>query len=246
VRVAERVKAGCGCGGARACRCNERARDGAVHDFAKIAVASDEERSKMTAAAKGNVIDLTFDPATTKPVPKCTRIVTVQTVKDFADGKTIMPGTYYAPWKFKDKVALADSTAIDHVASDKTPYYTDTGVGSEGHSNGGTKSATEKDTPNTGGGDKGFYSKTNASGWKTVKYEYETFGYCAEGTDCGQFYEGIAWTYTKTDADATAGKDGTVAVGSDLAKPGAAAPVVKAFDKFNTDRGFVPCPKKAP
>jgi hypothetical protein len=207
----------------------------------------DVERTKMTAAATGNKIDFTFDPSTTSPKPKCDQIAIVQVLQMTADGTAMKPGTYFSGFKPRDAIALADGRYIDSSSSGTpaaSPYYTwDTGT--EGSSNGASSNSTCSDTPDTGGGDKGFKSEAAKSGWSTVLYKFETFGYCAKGTDCGKWYEGVSWTYTKTADDAKAGKVGVSAKTGDLAVPGAAADSVKAFEHFNKVQGFTPCPKAA-
>src|SRR6185369_9440347 len=95
------------------------------------------------------------------------------------DGARTWPGTYFAGFKCKDRVVLSDGNYVDHDCADNTPYYTDTGSGSPGESNGTTKNATMMDAPTTGGGDKGFNSPSNPTGWKKVVYNFQVHAICA-------------------------------------------------------------------
>lgn len=202
-----------------------------------------EERTATTGVASGNSIDLTFNPATTTPTPDCDRIVMLQSIQMTADGSPIKPGTYYTPWTCRDPAALSDGTYIDHDCTCTTPYYTDCFNGTAGVSNAtSTSAATIFDAPQTGGGTKGFRSVSNPTGWRTVLYKFKTYGFCAAGNNCPNFYEGVDWTYRKTDADHAAGNNGTSTVGSSLAVPlGPSSPIHQAFYHFNSVKGFTPC-----
>jgi hypothetical protein len=201
-----------------------------------------EEQTAMTGGTSGNRIDFSFDPRTTSPKPQCDEIVIVQTIQMTADGTPIFPGTYYNPWKCRDVAAISDGTYVDHPAcSSATPYYTYSANGTPGSSNSVTTNATAFDAPLTGGGDKGFQSPSNPTGWLTVSYNFETYGFCAAGSQCGNWYEGIQWNYTKTATDHTAGRNGASTTTANLLPPGPGSRAVQAFDKFNKAKGFVPC-----
>jgi hypothetical protein len=200
-----------------------------------------EERTGTSGSTSGNRIDIEFDPRTTSPTPQCDEIVFVQSIQMTADGTTILPGSYYTPWQCRDAVALADATYIDHDCACVTPYYTFCFNGTPGASNGVTVNATMIDAPRTGGGDRGFKSAANPGGWSRVVYEFETYAFCGAGTDCPTWYDGIAWTYTKTAADQAAGRDGVATGTASLLPPAPGATVIQAFDHFNSVKGFVPC-----
>lgn len=199
------------------------------------------EQTGMSASTGGNRIDFTFDPTTSYPRPQCDEIVIVQLIQMTADGSAIMPGSYYTPWLCRDAVALSDANYIDHDCPCVTPYYTYCFNGSPGASNGVVRNATSTDAPQTGGGDRGFNSVANPSGWTKVQYKFETYGYCAAGTECGTWYDGVRWDYTKTATDHAAGSAGTATATASLLPPGAGSTVVRAFDKFNSEKGFTPC-----
>ncbi len=131
------------------------------------------EGSKTT----GNRIDIVFDPDKSSKVKKCKKIVHVQFMKYFADGKEIEPGTYNFIYQYKDTVKLKGGWVIDFNDTDKSPdYQQGTENGSNGSKNGGSVKATMWDTPTTSGGNKGFFdpaknkdgSAKNEDGWKTV------------------------------------------------------------------------------
>jgi hypothetical protein len=199
------------------------------------------EQTGMSASTSGNRIDFTFDPSTSSPKPQCSEIVIVQLIQMTADGSAIDPGTYYTPWTCRDAVVLSDSSYIDHDCPCVTPYYTYCFNGTPGSSNGSTSNATSMDAPMTGGGTRGFNSAANPTGWTTVRYNFETYGYCAAGTDCGSWYDGIQWNYTKTAADQAAGNNGTSTSTGSFLPPGGRSTVIRAFDKFNSEKGFTPC-----
>jgi hypothetical protein len=202
----------------------------------------EEEQTTASAHTAGNRIDITFDPSTTSPKPQCDRIILTQWIQMTADGSPIMPGTYYTPWVCRDPTALADATYLDHGScAYKTPYPVDRGIGTPGSSNGTTTNATYFDAPTTGGGNRGFNSATNPTGWNTVAYYFGNYAFCAAGQDCGTWYDGIAWNYTKTAADHAAGRDGVATATASLIPPGPGSRIVQAFDQYNSVKGFTPC-----
>jgi hypothetical protein len=209
-----------------------------------------EKKPTRGSKTKDNEITIEFDPAASKKVTSCKRIVMVQSVQKFVDGKPIMPGDYYSPWKYKDGDALTSGgnkgLRVDYLKGEKTPYYNDPqGTGSSayglvGKKNGGTSKSTMGDAPDTGGGDKGFYNKaTNPTGHKKVETRFETFAYCAEGPDCGKWYEGLTWVHTKKHSDAGI-NSGVSKIKSHRSTPSKGFKA--AFDKWNRKYGFTPCP----
>lgn len=169
-----------------------------------------------------------------------------------ADGAALKPGSYYSGFACRDATALSDGTYLDHGrCSYTTPYPADRGIGTAGKSSSsGTSSATYSDAPQTAGGDKGFQSAANPSGWSTVTYKFENHALCANGTECNPvsgpgggptWYDGIAWEYTKTAADHAAGGNGTATGTASRLPPASGATIIKAFDKYNAVKGFLPC-----
>jgi hypothetical protein len=196
----------------------------------------------MNATTAGNRIDFTFGPTTSAPKPQCDEIVIIQSIQMTADGSPIIPGAWYSPWKCRDAVALAEATYIDHDCPCTTPYYTYCFNGTAGASDGVTRNATSVDAPDaTYGGDKGFRHPSNPTGWQTLTWHFETYAFCAAGTECGTWYDGVAWNYTKTDADNMAGRNGLSTATASLTPPGPGSTVVKAFNHFNSVKGFTSC-----
>ena len=98
------------------------------------------------------------------------------------------------------------------------------------------------DGPRNGGGKNGFYHKTsNPGGWKTCVLDFQVFAFCSKGLDCGEWYEGVAWRYTKTHKDQEKGTPGVATYVGALDKPD--ADFIAAFELFNKERkdadGFV-------
>lgn len=197
-----------------------------------------------------NEINIEFDPEKSEKAEECKRIVFVQTVQKVADGKPIMPGEYYEPWKYKDDDALTDGEEkglrVDYLKGEKTPYYNDpqnTGsspYGDVGSTNGESTKATMGDGPNTGGGDNGFYDEdSNPDGYHVVRTVFETFAMCAEGPDCGKYYEGIRWNHIKTYEDQKAGNKGQSHIVGYPTEP--TAGFKKALKKWLDRYGFKPC-----
>jgi len=195
----------------------------------------------------GNNISIEFDPATSKKVTKCEKIVFIQTVQKFADDVPVLPGEFYSGWKYKDDDCLKDGDLkglrVDYLKGEKTPYYNDpegTGTssyGTVGKKNGDTGKATMGDAPDSRGSDKGFYNKdSNPDGYKKITTKFETFAYCAKGPDCGKWYEGITWVHTQTSSDAGAG---TSKISGPSADPSEG--FKKAFAKWNERYTFKPC-----
>lgn len=208
----------------------------------EISDEDDEEQTTTSASTTGNRINVTFDPTTSSPTPQCDRIILTQWIQMTADGSPIMPGTYRSAWTCRDPTCLSDSTYLDHGrCSYTTPYPVDRGIGTAGSSNGTVANATYSDAPRTAGGDRGFNSAANPTGWNTVTYLFGNYAFCADGTDCGTWYDGVEWTYTKTAADQAAGRNGTATATASALPPGPGAIIIEAFDKYNTEKGFTPC-----
>ena len=188
----------------------------------------------------GNRIDLDFDPSKSSKVTKCDKIVHIQFVRTYADGKVIKRGDWATKFKYYDKVTTADGWSIDHLSTETSPDYQQ-GTGN-GHKNGSSGDAKMADAPNSSGGDKGFYdATTNSGGWKQYKAEFATFAFCMKGPDCPKWYEGVTWEYKKTWEDARDGKSGTSKIVDNDVTSEPSTSQKEAFDLFNKDKKFLPC-----
>ena len=189
----------------------------------------------------GNRIDIVFDPDKSSKVKKCDKIVHVQFVQNHIDGKVLTGAEYSSALSHKDKtLTSADGWAVDSLASEKTPDYQQ-GTG-DGSKNGGSTKATISDAPQTGGGDKGFYnSAANPTGWKNVKFKFVAFAYCMKGDDCGKWYEGVQWEYTKTWKNHRDGNKGKAKIIEKNVTTEPTKSQLEAFEKFNKAKGFTPC-----
>jgi len=189
----------------------------------------------------GNRIDIVFDPDKSDKVTKCEKIVHVQFIQYVADGVVIKkPGDLWSGWKFRDDITTDAGWSIDCLAGETTPDYQQ-GTGN-GNKNGGSGKATMNDTPNIRNFvPNGFYDPdSNKTGTKVFTLNFETYAWCMKGTDCGHWYEGVGWKYTKTWQDQkNSGSGSSTITDSNLASPG--ADKIAAFDKFNTVHSYKPC-----
>lgn len=215
-----------------------------------------QDSGKYTAAATdSNHIRIVFTTTESDSATPCERIDLVQVIQMFADGNPIKPGTYFNGFGYRDPTALDDdpNTAenesgiyVDHTKkADGTPWgkpgynAPNQGPGTPGAKNGTTSNSDIEDAPQTGGGDNGFRSPTNAGGYQSVRYEFEVCAYCAKGHDCPDYFECITWVYEKTAADQAAGRSGRSRVTGQSNGP--SAKFKKAVGKFNTAKGYTPC-----
>ncbi len=192
---------------------------------------------------KDNRIDIVFDPDKSKKVNNCNKIVHVQAVQIFVDGKPVKVGSYSSTaFGFRDQFSLANGTHVDALETETTPDYQQADAAGKGKKNGSpAKKAKMSDAPGTSGGDKGFFHPTNnPSGIKKYNPKFETFAYCMEGSDCGTWYEGITWEYEKTWEDHRDGKKGVSKItDSCIDKP--SKNLIDAFNKFNKEKSFISC-----
>ncbi len=197
-----------------------------------------EPNNKTTTT--GNRIDIVFEPDESCVVTKCEKIVHVQFIRAYTDGKMIKHSDYSSAYKHKEKITTSDGWAVDCLAGETTPDYQQ-GTG-DGKKNGGSTNATMMDAPKTGGGDKGFYNATtNPTGWKTFRFEFAVYAWCMKGTDCGKWYEGSTWEYKKTWEDHRDGKNGESTIINKNVTSQPTAEHIAAFDLFNKEHKFVPC-----
>lgn len=188
-----------------------------------------------------NQIKIIFSPARSEKAKKCQEIVDVQFIRMYADGEVIEPGTYYDAYDYRDAYTTEAGWYVDSLKDETTPDYQQGGTnGRVGTVNGATVDAYITDAPQTGGGDKGFQSVSNPEGWETVVYEFCTFCWCMMGDQCDVWYEGFHWRYTKTAADAAAGRKGRAEIVDRLVADFPSG-LQAAFDKFNEVKNFTPC-----
>ena len=204
------------------------------------------EGSKTT----GNRIDIIFDPDKSSKVKKCKKIVHVQFMKYFADGKEIKPGDYSFTYKPRDLVTSKGGWVIDYNDDAKSPdYQQGTESGSNGSNIGGSVNATMFDHPTTSGGDPGFFdpsldkdgSVKNKDGRKTIQFQFETYACCMQGPDCWTWYEGVGWEYNKSWEDHRDSKAGESKITNPNITTAPSQDKIDAFNLFNKKVGFKPC-----
>jgi hypothetical protein len=189
-----------------------------------------------------NEIVIDFDPAQSAVVTTCAEIADIQFVRITADGTAMLPGTYYSGFDYRDPVTTDAFWFVDFTQGEQRPDYQQGGlIGQLGYKNGGTRNAWIPDAPVTSGGDRRFYSVGNPDGWQTVVFEFRTFCWCMKGTQCNTWYEGMAWTYTKTWQNQRDGDPGRVAITTAEIAPPPGAELLAAFTLFNTTFNYVPC-----
>ena len=201
------------------------------------------QQSQSKATVSGNRIDIEFDPAKSKKITKCDKIVHVQFIRMFVDGAAINPGDFASYFEYRRGITTAKGWYVDLLASETSPdYQQGNGVGKKNDS--GSTKATMMDQPSVpDGGDKGFYNKTtNPTGSKRLRFDFITYAWCMAGPDCGKWYEGMSWSYEKTYKDFAAGRPGKSKVTSKNIAADPSKDQIDAFDKFNSVRGFSPCP----
>jgi hypothetical protein len=62
-----------------------------------------------------------------------------------------------------------------------------------------------------------------------------------KGDDCGKWYEGVQWEYTKTWEDQRDGRKGTAKIINNNVTSSPTKSQLEAFENFNKAKGFVPC-----
>lgn len=190
--------------------------------------------------ARGNRIDIVFDPSKSKKVKKCSAIAHVQVIQMFIDNKHVKPSEYHSGFAYRDDTALDDGSYVDQLPRMSSPDPQSIGIGTYGQKNGGSTNTTFFDVPRDGRNNLFYDPKANPKGWKKVVWRFETFAWCKQGDDCGTWYEGVRWKYVKTWKDAQKGLDGNSIITSKKAnKP--SKTFIAAFDKFNSARGYSPC-----
>lgn len=191
---------------------------------------------------KDNRIDIVFDPDNSTKVTSCDKIVHVQFIRITVDGTVTKPGDFVGAFKYRDAVMTKDGWWIDHLQKETTPDYQQ-GTGNGRKTSSGSQKASIVDVPNIGDDTVlGPYdATTNPGGWKTVHFEFQTFAWCMQGTDCGKWYEGVTWQYDKSAAQQKAGQTGASTILDKNVSPPPSAGQIEAFDLFNKKKGFKPC-----
>jgi uncharacterized protein RhaS with RHS repeats len=153
-----------------------------------------------------------FDPTKSTLVSKpCDRIVFVQALKLFIDGKPVGPRVFHgvnALGKVNspdlDKLMTADGWRLDGASTTSTaPWMT---PDQEYYLNGlwqvpsgyygcGSRPAITADAPGLNDNDR-YRKKKDGPGIRDIRMEFYTFAFCASGADCGSFYEGVHWEHT--------------------------------------------------
>jgi len=217
-------------------------------DVGEVKINCQDKGPNDGTTVKHNSINIAFDPAKSTHDIKCSKIVHVQFNRRIADGKVIKPSESAPNLAFKDALTTKNGWTVDCMQSETTPDYQQGGghgYGDVGKKNGGTANATLFDAPSspTIAKNGGFYdAKTNPKGVKKYEIEFSAFAYCMAGADCGKWYEGVRWCYTKTYKDAANGDLGSSKVTKNCVT-GPSKEQLDAFNLFNTDRGFTPCAK---
>ena len=192
-----------------------------------------------------NFIKVVFDPSLSITATDCKKIADIQFSQMTADGTAMLPGSYYAGYDYQDPVTTPDNYwVIDFLKGETTPDYQQSRSDSQfGYINiAGSQTAIITDRPQTGGGDKRFYDpSSNPKGWKKIVFNFFTYCWCMEGAQCGGWYEGIRWTFTKTWENQRDGLPGLVAIADDNVPPPPSDELITAFDLFNNYFGYVPC-----
>jgi hypothetical protein len=168
---------------------------------------------------KTSEMNLSFNPSESRLVGRCDRILFVQVCQIIADGKPILPGKFFAGFKFRDAWALADGSFVDLLAPDSIgPHYEATAaIGFHRESPPGSgqvisDSSIMGDAPVAKNQAIMFDPVKNPKGFKEALFKLEVFATCAAGSDLNKFYEGVRWTWKLTERENRAGGLGTVQV----------------------------------
>jgi hypothetical protein len=187
---------------------------------------------------KSSEMNLSFNPSESRLVDRCDRILFVQVCQIIADGKPILPGKFFAEFKFRDAWALADGSFVDLLAPDSIgPHYevmAAIGFHRESPRSSGrviSDSSIMGDAPVAKNPAIMFDPVKNPKGFKEALFKLEVFATCAAGGDLNKFYEGVRWTWRLTEQENRAGALGTV----QIVETNAATPspgFFAAVDKF--------------
>jgi hypothetical protein len=167
-------------------------------------------------------VDLTFDPKDVCDVTPCTRLAWIQTLRQVgvrADGTQQV--LTYADFNFPNAAAYdsvtvpATGVGVDRLHGRPYPYYGSdnsgnsptSGTNRSGVQNGTPRSANLFDQP----GESTFPASSTASQINTIRFEFESNIFCAEGQNRGTFPGGqVIWRWEKQRG--TAGTTGTATV----------------------------------
>lgn len=183
-----------------------------------------------------SLIIIIFDPSLTSAVTACEQIVNVQCVRFTVDGQVCNPSEVDAAFAHLDATTTPQFWTVDYLDGETTPNYQQNDDGLQGEKGVTSTRAMMDDEP--------FITndrfKHDGGPFTSVKLEFLNFTWCMKGNDCNKFYEGLSWTYTRTDDDV---EKGSLGIGQITSINDAAVPQVfkDAFDKFNTVKKYVPC-----
>jgi hypothetical protein len=187
-------------------------------------------------ATNGNRIDITFDPTESPIVTSCESIVNIQVLR------VTVNGTIAAPSAVDPAVAHLDATltphmwTVDWIVGESSPDYQQNS-GTDGHKTATSAPATMVDVPYVANDN--FVSKGGKL--TTLLIEFVNYTWCKRGNDCGNWYEGLTWTYARNDDDVQAGRLGTSTIHTRNDAPPPPGAFIAAFDKFNQVKNYVPC-----
>jgi len=221
----------------------------------KPSILENDCKAKVPAPAE-NLIFFVFRPD--KPLSGCNacrNLVHVQFVRTLADS-----GSGPVPIKESEfqGVAGMQFDAVtedkelwhvdqDHVAPSLQPFLQGVDQSSENGCAGfksfiASHSSWSFDQPSTAGGSKGFFDPSTKTGpWRTIMFQFATFAWCFRGSDCGTFYQGVSWRYTKTFEDHLKKRPGKTSVTFSDLMTQPTARQLEAFKKWNEQVGFDPC-----
>ena len=148
------------------------------------------EQKGIGATGKGT-ITIEYSP---ESKDKSTKIVFLQVMREFLDGKTVKPGDIAPKFNFQDADTTTKFFHVDYASGEKDPYYNGDDP-QDGGTQGNTTSTPKVNSKMTDTPSKP-YSGIPA-GKSKVNYEFRTAAFSAAGVDKGTYYEFVDWTYEK-------------------------------------------------
>jgi hypothetical protein len=200
-----------------------------------------------------NRINIDFYPNLSITAKNCDKIAFVQFIRLMVDGSPMSWADLEGPkseyldvitYNARDKDAN-DRWCVDIGADQRTPYTQESqAIKWYGSKNGSlVEPAKMFDQPYTkaeGPKAKGFFDPTsNPKGCRRVRYNFATYAFCAAGSECGHFYEGVRWDWSLKAEDFHKGMKGESVFNS--FDPWWEYPYILAFKLFQTRYGFKPC-----
>jgi hypothetical protein len=195
----------------------------AQHAIGDIAIGNPMEGERKISASGAGTVSYTYTP---EKGDRSTKIVFIQVMREFLDGKAVKPSEAEPTFAYQDKDTTSDYMHVDYVTGEKDPYYNGDDAadpGTQGNATTGT-AATSSDTPS-------YPDASFPAGKSTLTWEFRTAAFSADGPDRGQFYEYVDWKYVKTKGAAA-----STSIGGTGKYPG--AKFVKALDLWCSNHGF--------